>query len=557
MDEANRLRSLFAPAQGLRGWRPAQATRDAIAGVTLAAITLPEQMATARLGGFEPQVGFYAFVGGTLGFVLLGRNRRLTVGADSTITPIFALTLAGLAAQHAGALAGTAVVLALLVAVFLTAAALLRIGVVAALLSVPVVTGFLGGIAVHIAASQLPVALGVEVSSSALPERLYELLRALPGAQVLPTLIAFGVLSTMALCDRINPRIPGALIAVVVATVLVATLGAPRLGVATLGAVAASPPAWQLPSLASLTTLVPLALLLTLVIIMQVAAVDRAFPGEEEPEVNKDLLGVGAGNLLSAAMGAFPVNASPPRTAVVVEAGATSQAAALIAAALVMLLAFCGGGVLGAIPDAALAGVLLFVAARLFRLKVLVDIARRARGEALLAVLTFLAVVCLPIQSGIAMGVGLALLHGVWMIARSPMLTLARLPGTTVWWPGNRGETEPGVSVLSFQAPLLFANADSFKRQLLASIEAQPAPGLVVLEASAIVEIDYSAAQMLREVIGLCQQKGIVFVIARLGSVRAMQALERFGIAALLGPDGVSHSVQEAIDHHPRTRGTP
>lgn len=269
MDEANRLRSLFAPAQGLRGWRPAQATRDAIAGVTLAAITLPEQMATARLGGFEPQVGFYAFVGGTLGFVLLGRNRRLTVGADSTITPIFALTLAGLAAQHAGALAGTAVVLALLVAVLLTAAALLRIGVVAALLSVPVVTGFLGGIAVHIAASQLPVALGVEVSSSALPERLYELLRALPGAQVLPTLIAFGVLSTMALCDRINPRIPGALIAVAVATVLVATLGAPRLGVATLGAVAASPPAWQLPSLASLTTLVPLALLLTLVIIMQ------------------------------------------------------------------------------------------------------------------------------------------------------------------------------------------------------------------------------------------------------------------------------------------------
>lgn len=556
MDEANRLRSLLAPLQGLRGWRPAQATRDAIAGVTLAAITLPEQMATARLGGFEPQVGFYAFVGGTLGFVLLGRNRRLTVGADSTITPIFALTLAGLAAQHAGGLVGSAVVLALLVGLFLAVAALLRIGVVAALLSVPVVTGFLGGIALHIAASQLPVVLGVTLSSSALPERLYELVHALPHAHPVPTLIGLGVLLAMAVCDRINPRIPGALCAVAAATLLVASLGAQRLGVATLGVVSPYPPAWQLPPPATIATLVPLALLLTLVIIMQIAAVDRAFPGEEEPDVNKDFLGVGAGNLLSAAFGAFPVNASPPRTAVAVEAGATSQLGALIAAALVMLLAFCGGGMLGAIPNAALAGVLLFVAVRLFRLRVLIDIARRARGEAVLALLTFLAVVCLPIQSGIAIGVGLALLHGVWMIAHSPMLTLARLPGTTVWWPDSRGETENGITVLAFQAPLLFANADSFKRQLLTRIEATPMPGLVVLDGSAIVEIDYSAAQTLREVIGLCQQKGIVFVIARLGSVRAMQAVERFGIAALLGPDGLSHSVQQAIDRY-RTRGTP
>ncbi|KAF1013011.1 MAG: putative sulfate transporter [Stenotrophomonas maltophilia] len=554
MEPAHRLRSLLAPLQGLRGWRPAQATRDAIAGVTLAAITLPEQMATARLGGFEPQAGFYAFVGGTLGFVLLGRNRRLTVGADSTITPIFALTLAGLAAQDAGAVAGTAVLLALLVGVFLAMAALLRIGVVAALLSVPVVTGFLGGIAVHIAASQLSVALGVSLPASALPQHLQALVLALPQAQRLPLLIALGMLLAMALCERINPRIPGALIAVAVATLLVAVPGAGQLGVATLGAVSPYPPAWQLPALATLSTLVPLALLLALVIIMQVAAVDRAFPGEDEPDVNEDFLGVGAGNLLSAAFGAFPVNASPPRTAVAVEAGATSQLGALIAAALVMLLAFCGGSVIGAIPDAALAGVLLFVTVRLFRLRVLVDIFRRARGEALLAVLTFLAVVCLPIQSGIAIGVGLALLHGVWMIAHSPMLTLARLPGSTVWWPGSQGETEPGVTVLAFQAPLLFANADSFKRQLLASVEAAAPPGLVVLEGSAIVEIDYSAAQTLRDMIGLCQQKGIIFVIARVGSVRAMQALDRFGITALLGPDGVSHSVQQAVDHY-RTRG--
>lgn len=555
MTESNRTRSLLMPLQGLRGWRAGQAVRDALAGVTLAAITLPEQMATARLGGFEPQAGFYAFVGATLGFVLLGANRRLTAGADSTITPIFAVSLAGLAAQQASSLPGTAVALALLVGLFLALAAWLRIGVVAALLSVPVVTGFLGGIAVHILASQLPVVLGVTLPPAQLPQRLWDIVQAAPQAHLVPVVIALGVLAMMALCERLNPRVPGALLAVAVATIWVAVAGAQRLGVATLGHVSPWPTLGGLPPLASLATLVPLALLIALVIIMQVAAVDRAFPDDAAPDVNKDLLGVAAGNLVSGALGAFPVNASPPRTAVVVQAGASSQLGALVAAALVLLLAFAGGPLLGAIPEAALAGVLLFVATRLLRVGVFLDIARRTRSEALLALFTFLAVVFLPIQSGIATGVGLALLHGVWMIARSPVVPLQRLPGTTVWWPGNHGQTEPGVSVLAFQAPLLFANADSFKQQMLACLDSRPAPGLIVLDASAVVDIDYSAAQALREVIQACHTHGTAFVIARLGSVRAMQAVDRFGIASLLGPGGLTHSVQQAIDEH-RTRGS-
>jgi MFS superfamily sulfate permease-like transporter len=416
-----------------------------------------------------------------------------------------------------------------------------------------VVTGFLGGIAIHIAASQMPIVLGVDIAEGELPARIFDILIAIPQANWISVAIGLSVLVVMLILERINPRVPSALLAIAAATALVQVIGPKTLGIATLGSVSPFPPGFALPPPSTLTTLIPLALLLTLVIIMQVSAVDRAFPGDGDTDVNKDFVGVAAGNFLSAAFGAFPINASPPRTAVAVEAGAMSQMGALVAAALVLALAFWGGGLLGSVPNAALAGILLFVAVRLFRLPTLIDIARRAPSEAALALLTFLAIVTLPIQSGIAVGVGLALLHGVWMIAHSPVLELKRLPGTTIWWPDTNGQTEDGVVVLAFQAPLLFANADGFKRQVLAHLGGATASRLVVLEASAIVEIDYSAARSLQEVIDICHQRGTRFVIARLVSVRASEAIDRFGIASRLGAKGMTHSVQEAIDNYQRS----
>src|SRR6202012_4319624 len=140
--------------------------RNLLAGLTLAAITIPEQMATAKLGGFEPQLGFYAFIGATLGFAVVsfalrGASRLLTAGADSTITPIFAASIASLAASGSAVNMGSAVTLALLIGILLAAAGLLKLGWIADLISTPIVTGFLAGIALHIVVSQLPGALGV------------------------------------------------------------------------------------------------------------------------------------------------------------------------------------------------------------------------------------------------------------------------------------------------------------------------------------------------------------------------------------------------------------
>src|SRR6516162_2343401 len=148
-----RPRLLFS---SFEGWTKDSIGRDILAGLTLTAITIPEQMATAKLGGFEPQIGFYAFIGATLGFAALGASRVLTAGADSTITPIFAGTLAALAAGGSTSVGSAAITLALLVGAMLLAAGTLKLGWIANLLSTPVIAGFLAGIAAHIVVSQLP-----------------------------------------------------------------------------------------------------------------------------------------------------------------------------------------------------------------------------------------------------------------------------------------------------------------------------------------------------------------------------------------------------------------
>ncbi len=526
--------------------------RDIVAGLTLAAITIPEQMATARLGGFEPQIGFFAFVAATLGFAVFGASRVLTVGADSTITPIFAGGLAILAASG-GNLGVTAPTLAVLVGALLLLGGVFRLGWIADLLSTPVITGFLAGVSIHILVSQLPSLFGLPGGSHKLVSQVQEIYAQKGAINPWSTAIGLSVLAIMLACERIAARLPGALIALGLATMAVMLFGLEARGVAGLGVLPEGLPPRFSPDLGweDFRQLLPLALIIGLVIMMQTATVSRSFrnPDGAEANVDRDFLGLGAANLLSGLAGAFPVNASPPRTAVVVESGGGSQLGALMAAALVLALALAGGSLLSHVPEAALAGVLLFVAQRIFRLGTILTIARQAPAEFALIVFTALAIILLPIETGVAIGVGLSLIHGVWMTTRSQPIVFSKIAGTTIWWPpGEGGETEPvpDVLVVAFQAPLLFANAQSFQHGMLDLLERQR-PALLVLEAGGIAAIDYTAAQSLLAVAGVCRDRGIAFAIARVESVRARRALQQFGVVAAIGQDHLFHSVDEAV----------
>jgi sulfate permease, SulP family len=537
-------------------YRPAFVTQDLVAGLTLAAIVIPEQMATARLGHFTPLFGFFAFLGGSLAFAVFGSNRFLSCGADSTITPIFAGGLVLLALPNSPDYPVLAVALSLMVGILLVIGGICRLGWIADLLSIPVTTGFLVGISAHILISQLPAILGLPAPSSSIPmlARLATLVRDIGDTNPFTLVIGLGVLGVIAASEKIDARIPGALIGLILASAAVVWMGLESRNVTVLGVISVGLPKLAVPDVAigQWIRLVPLGFIIAIVVMVQTAATTRSFLSDvdEPPDVNRDFIGVGAGSILAGLFGAFPVNASPPRTGIVCETGGRSQLAGLVAVAVVLVLLIFGATLLQHIPEAALGGVLLFVAFRIVHVGQIVAIYRQSFIEFLLIVATAAAIIVFPIQQGVGIGITLSLLYGVWSITRARLLIFERIPGTSIWWPASPnipGETEPGIVVAGLQAPLSFLNANGFREEVLNAVHASAGVRLIVLEATGILEIDFTAAGVLNDLIRKCHSANIDFAIARLESIRAQEAIAQFGIDQSLGRDRIFHSVADAL----------
>jgi SulP family sulfate permease len=538
----------------LRDYSAAWLSGDLIAAMTLAAIAIPEQLATARLVGMPPMSGLFAFTAGTLAFAAFGANRFMSVGADSTIAPIMASALIVLAVPGSVQYANMAAALALLAGIALLLARLVRAGWIADLLSIPVTIGFLAGISIHIIVGQLPSILGIEREHGNLIEQFADTVGRARHFRVFPVIIGVGMFAISRLAERINPRIPGALIGLVISALSVWLFALDRRGVAVLGALPIAPPALTLalPSWDDFTRLLPVALIVTLVCMMQTSVVVRSFPSDPtgDEDVSRDFAGVGAGSILAALFGAFAVNASPPRTAVVQESGGRSQLSGLFAIAIVAAIVLIASGAFAFVPEAALSGVLVFIATRIFRVSVMREIYRKSAWEIWVVAGSAALVVFLPIQTGVTLSIVLSLLHTIYIIARPDCTILERVPGTTVWWAmrNGKGEREPGVLVVAPSAPLYFVNASYLRHRLIDAIAAQPERcRYVVVEAHGVIDIDYSGSQMFQKLIAELRERGIDVAIARMSSERAQQAAQRTGLIETLGADHVFRSVEEAI----------
>jgi sulfate permease, SulP family len=537
-----------------RAYKGMDLRRDLAAGLALAAIAIPTQMATAHLAGFPPTAGLIAFAAGSAGFAAFGANRFLVVCADSTIAPIFAGGLIALAATSNHDYFGLAADFALLVGGILVAIGLFRLGWLADLVSIPVTAGFLAGIAAHIVISQLPFLFGIGAPKGSLLQDLVAIANHHGSINPVSFLLGLGVFSATVCAELISPRIPGALLGLIAATAAVYWFWLERAGVAVLGQVPGAFPHLRVPSaeFAGLVEAAPLAFTVAAIIMVQTAATTRSFNASNTgAAISPDFVGVGAANLVAGLLGTFSVDASPPLTETVAEIGARSKLPALAAAALILCIAGFGTKLLVHVPMAGIAGILIFIAIRIVRLREIIAIFRTAYGEFILILVTFAAIVILPIGTGVAVAIILSLLHGIWSMTRARLITFERVPGTSIWWPPSRelkGETVEGIEVIAFQAPLTFLNAYEFQNGARRVIRKSPAPpSLVVLEASSIVEIDFTAAQVLLAVIEECAQSKITLAIARLESLRAQEAFERFGIIGAVPRDHFFHSVDEAI----------
>lgn len=512
------------PAHGLRqtfvGVTRENASGQLLAGVTLLAIAVPEQLATSRLAGVPAFTAMIAFIAATLVFVVVGSNPIMSVGADSTIAPLFAVVLLRLAPLSSTLYLELVAMTAIVTGVVVLAVGLLRLGWIADFLSLPIVTGFLGGIGVIIIVHQLPSALGVPTGGTSVIQRMISLSHQLSHLSGWSLALAAGTLAVLVIGEQINPRVPWALGAIAVATILCVSLSLQHHGVSELGVVTVGLPSWRLRWLSGSQWGVVLTTGVTLVIVIlsQTAATSRTSSDElgVESDISRDFVGVGLANVFSGLVGAIPVNASPARTTVSRLAGGKTKLVGLSAALLALLLSPLGRYA-HTIPLAALAGVLFFIAARLIKIGVLRRILRTNPLEFLLAMISLLGVIFVGVEQGLAIAVGLAILDQTWRSARPQMIELGRRVGTTSWEPLE----EKGVEVVDhalvvlFGNAIFFANAGIFRRQLHQLMSKYPDAKHLIVDAVAIADIDFTGMTILSQVVGDLTKDKVSVALAR------------------------------------------
>lgn len=537
----------------LRGYRRAWLGADALAALALVAIAVPSQLATSRLAGMPPVTGLYAFLAGTVMFALLGSNPQMSVGADSTIAPLFAVGVAHLALTGSPRYVALVGLVAVLVGVLVALVGILRFGWIAEFLSDPIITGFLAGVAIIIIVSQLSDLLGLAPTSGSTLHRISEVIRHLPETNGWTLAIGIAVFVVIAVARRVDRRLPGAFVGLIGSAVLVGVLDLQAHGVAVLGTVADTPPRFGLSevSWSSIGSVLPLAAVVALVVVIQSAATTRAAAdqGGYDVDVSRDLLGVGAGNVLAGVAGSFPVDASPPSTAAVASAGGRTQLAGLGAAAVVVAVV-PAASLLKDVPLATLAAVLIFVAIHIFDARELAAVFRFDAWEFGLAVVTLLTVALIGVEQGIGVAVGLAILDRTRLSARPHTHIMVRVPGTTSWEPleSDRSQIEvTGVLVALYAAPLYFANAAHFRTEVDKALgHLSSRPHVFVLDVVGMHDIDFTGARALNDVLDELDRQHIAFALTRAGN-HLRENLARSGLLERIGTDRLFRSVDDAV----------
>jgi MFS superfamily sulfate permease-like transporter len=486
-------------------------------------------------------------------FAVLGSSRHLVVAADSATAAILAAALAGLAVAGSPQYVRLAGLAALLAGAMLLLARAARLGFLANFLSRSVLVGFLTGVGIQVAIGQLPSMLGVPAADRQTLPRLWDTVRALPDARAADVAIAAGVIVIVLVARMITRRIPGPLIAVVLAIGVSRAADLARHGVAVVGPVPRGLPSLALPALGwhDAAALLGAAASMFVVILAQSAATSRAYAVkyEEALSENADLVGLGAANVVAAFSGTFVVNGSPTKTQVVDSSRGRSQLAQLTTSAVVLVVLILLTGPLAYLPEAALAAVVFLIAAGLIDVTGMRRILAIRRRESVVALLTAAAVVVL----GVEYGLGLAVVASIVDHLRhsySPLNSVLVKSPAGHWRPipvAPGARTEEGLVIYRFGTSLYFANAPKLVDDVMTLTGHGGPVRWLVIDCTAIEDIDYTASVALARLAGQLQQRHVRLALSTvLGPVR--QQLDRYGIGPALGPGCYYGTPTEALE---------
>jgi sulfate permease, SulP family len=574
----------------LRAWAPiltwlpnydrADLRGDLGAGLTTAVMLIPQAMAYAMLAGLPPIHGLYAATLPLLAYAVFGSSRQLAVGPVAMDSLLVAVGVGAIAGVGSDAYLEYAILLAAMVGLIQIGLGLARAGFLVNFLSRPVISGFTSAAALIIGFSQLEHLLGIDLGRS---EHVHTLLleAARRITETSPATLAIGLGSVVALIvlRRLRPTIPNALVVVVLATLLVWLLGLDAAGVAIVGEVPRGLPRPGLPrvDLEVARELLVTAVTIAFVSFMEAISVAKAVaswaakpgPDGREREVakvepNRELIGLGAANLLGSVVRGYPVAGGLSRTAVNVQAGARTGLAGIITALVVVATLLVLTPLFFYLPKAALAAIVMTAVFGLIDVAMVRRLWKVERNDLAMLLLTFIATLALGIMQGILVGVAASI---VWFVARQTRphtAVLGRLPGTTVYRNVDRfaeAERVPGVIVIRVDAQFYFGNVDFLERKIEALLESAAARGettrAIVIDACAINRLDSSADAALHELESSLRERGIELYFASVkGPVRDM--MQRSGLHERLGEGRFWMTVHDAVLaalHRDRDRG--
>jgi high affinity sulfate transporter 1 len=549
----------------LAGYRSAWLSKDVVAGLVLVTLLVPQGMAYAELAGLPPITGLYTSILCLLGYAVFGPSRILVLGPDSSLGPMIAATLLPLLGAHGDPARAIelASALAILVGAFMVLGGLLRLGFVADLLSKPTMIGYMNGLALTILVSQLPKLFGFSVDANGFVEELKGFVRGVADGKTVGAALAVGVFGLVAilLLQRILPKVPGVLAAVVL------SIGAAQLfsladhGVKLVGTLPKGFPPLTVPNLelSDLALLLGGALGIAVVALADTIATASAFAERTGQELNgsQEMIGIGAANIGAGLFQGFPVSTSGSRTAVAEQAGAQTQVTGIVGAVAIGLMLVLVPGLLRNLPQPTLAAVVIAASLSLADLPGTVRLWHQRRSDFFLCVAAFLGVVLVGVLQGIAIAIVLSILSVFRRTWWPYQAVLGRVPGV----PGYHdlasypdAECLPALVIFRFDAPLVFANTRAFRDRIMKLAAAEPKPRWIIVAAEPITDVDTTAADMLEDLDEAINAQGVSLVFAELKDP-VRRKIERYELTRTIDPSHFFPTLSAAIEAFRRETG--
>jgi sulfate permease, SulP family len=548
----------FAVLASLRGYRPAWLVPDVSAGFAIAAVGIPSAIAYPAIAGLPPETGIYASIASVVGYALLGPSRRLIVGPDAATMAVLAgvigAVLAGVPAATPADRAVAAAVIAMGVGVICLIASVLRLGNLASLLSRPILVGFFVGVAISIIVGQIGRVTGVSIEADGLLQPVLELAQK-AGSIHLPSLLLAGVMFAVLQVSRLwKSIIPGPVIVVLLSVALSAALDFEGLGIRIVGDLPAGLPSLGLPSLSGLP-LMQLLLGSAAVFVVSFGAgiiTARSFGARtgESVNANAELTGFGAANIASGLLGGFPVTSSDSRTAVNLSVGGRSQVAGLTAAVVLGVAILFFSDTMRILPIPALGAILISAALSVIDLNGLRQIWTISRVEFGFALIAMMGAISFGVLQGVVVAIIATFIHVMLNAMQPRVVLMGRLAGRQGYYKLHRSpEIHPveGLVICFVQGSVLFFNADHVKARLDDIIGASlPDARWLLIDASAITQIDTTGADMLQDIRERLKRHHMVLALAEVQSDVA-NLLKRAGLSAEDGSTLFFDDVDDAV----------